>query len=226
MPSMARWDLSSSTVSTKLLIALTGLALVLYLIVHLAGNLIFFLGPASFNGYAHTLVSNPLILPVEIGLAAIFIVHIYEAVVMWLGNRSARPDRYYKKAWRGAPSRKSPASSTMIYTGLLTLLFVVLHVKTFRYGVYYQVANSEERDLYRLVREVFQNPVVVAFYELCLVLVGFHLWHGFASAFESLGVDQRRYTPRILLASKILAIVLGAGFLFIPLWIYFAGGRS
>jgi succinate dehydrogenase / fumarate reductase cytochrome b subunit len=222
---MARWSVSFSTVSTKLLVALTGLALVLYLVVHLAGNLVFLLGPARFNGYAHALVSNPLILPVEIGLAAIFIVHVYETAVMWLANRSARPERYFRKAWQGRPSRKSAASSTMIYTGLLTLVFVVLHVKTFRFGVYYQVPNSDERDLYRLVRQVFQNPVVVGFYEVCLVLVGFHLWHGFSSAFDSLGIDQPRYTPRILLAGKVLAVVLGAGFLFIPLWIHFAGGR-
>jgi succinate dehydrogenase / fumarate reductase cytochrome b subunit len=213
-------------VSSKLLIGLTGLALVLYLVVHLAGNLVILLGAAKFNGYAHLLISNPLVLPVEIGLVAIFILHVYKTIVMWFASRAARPDRYYAKRWKGAPSRKNVASSTMIYTGLLTLAFVILHVKTFKYGAEYIVANSDQRDLYRLVVEVFQNPVSVGFYEVCLLLVGFHLWHGFASAFESLGIDQPRYTPGILLAGKILATILGAGFLFIPLWIYFAGGRS
>jgi succinate dehydrogenase / fumarate reductase, cytochrome b subunit len=221
-----RGNVYSSTVSSKLLIGLTGLALVLYLVVHLAGNLVMLLGAATFNAYAHALISNPLILPVEIGLAAIFVVHVYTAIVMWLNNRVARPDRYVAKRWKGAPSRKNVASSTMIYTGLLTLVFVILHVKTFKFGTEYLVANGDERDLYRLVVEVFHNPVAVGFYEVCLVLVGFHLWHGFASAFESLGIDQPRYTPIILLASKALAIVLAAGFLFIPLWIYFTGGRS
>jgi succinate dehydrogenase / fumarate reductase cytochrome b subunit len=221
-----RWTVTASTVATKLLIALTGLSLVLYLVVHLAGNLLLLLGPATFNGYAHALVSNPLIVPVEIGLAALFLIHVYETIVMWFANRRARPDPYEAKAWAGGPSRKSVASSTMIYTGLLTLAFVVLHVRTFRYGVVYRVPGTGERDLYRLVLEVFRDPLAVVFYEVALVLVGFHLWHGFTSALESLGLDHPRYTPLIVLAGRILAIAIAAGFLFIPLWVHFLGGAS
>jgi len=220
-----RWRPYSSTVGSKLLIALTGLALIAYLVLHLAGNLLLFLGPETFNSYAHTLVSNPLIVVVEVGLAAIFLLHIYETFVTWLRNRRARPQGYYKKEWAGGASRKSVASTTMIYTGALTLLFVVLHVRTFRYGVYYQVAGSEERDLYRLVLEVFRHPVNVGFYEIALVLVGLHLWHGFASAVESIGGNHPRYTPLVINAGKVIAVILAGGFLFIPLWVHFAGGR-
>ena len=221
----SRWKPLSSSVTEKFLIAATGLALVLYLVVHLAGNLLLFLGPQRFNAYAHALISNPLVVPVEIGLLAIFLVHVYKTVVMWWRNRAARPQPYYRKRWAGGPSRKSWASTTMIYTGALTALFVVLHVRSFKYGTYYQVAGSEVRDLHRLVTEFFQSPVNVAFYEACLVLLGFHLWHGFASAFESLGADRPGFAPRVLLASKLLAVVLGGGFLAIPLWVYFFGGR-
>ncbi len=214
----------SSSVVEKFLIAATGLVLVLYLVLHLAGNLLLFLGPERFNGYAHALVSNPLVVPAEIGLLAIFLVHVYKTVVMWWRNRAARPLGYYRTEWAGGPSRKSWASTTMIYTGALTAVFVVLHVRSFKYGTYYPAAGSDVRDLYRLVIEFFQSPVNVIFYEACLVFLGFHLWHGFASAFESLGADRPGFAPRLLLASKLVAIVIAGGFLTIPLWVYFFGG--
>lgn len=221
---MPRWKPLSSSVGEKLLIALTGLALFLYLVIHLAGNTLLFLGPQRFNGYAHLLITNPLIIPVEIGLAAIFVLHIWKTVVMWWRNRHARATPYYQKRWAGDPSRKSLASTTMIYTGLLTVVFVVLHVWNFKYGPTGEVAG--QRDLFGLVTRFFHSPLNVAFYEICLVLLGFHLWHGFSSAFESLGGDEPRYTPRILLAGKVLAIVIAGGFVLIPLWAFFTGGRS
>ena len=220
-----RWKALSSSVAEKFLIAATGLALVLYLVVHLAGNALLFLGPATFNDYAHALISNPLVIPAEIGLLAIFILHVYKTVVMWWRNRSARPEAYARKRWAGGPSRKSLASTTMIYTGLVTAVFVVLHVRAFKYGAYYQVEGSEARDLYRLVIEFFQSPFNVVFYEVCLVLLGFHLWHGFWSAFESLGGDERAVRPRVLLVSKVVAVIIAGGFVAIPLWVYF-GGRA
>jgi succinate dehydrogenase / fumarate reductase cytochrome b subunit len=220
-----RWNAFSSSVAEKFLIALTGLALFLYLVVHLAGNALLFLGPETFNGYAHMLITNPLVIPAEIGLAAIFVVHVYKTAVMWWHNRAARPDGYVRRRWAGGPSRKSLASTTMIYTGAVVAVFVVLHVWAFKYGPYYQVEGEETRDLYRLVVEFFQSPLNVVFYEVCLVLLGFHLWHGFASAFESLGADEPRYTPRVLLLGKILAVLIAGGFVAIPLWVYF-GGRA
>jgi succinate dehydrogenase / fumarate reductase, cytochrome b subunit len=219
-----RWNPLASTVAEKLLIALTGLALFLYLVLHLAGNSLLFFAPQRFNGYAHFLISNPLIIPVELGLAAIFILHVWKTVAMWWRNRGARPEPYYEKRWAGAPSRKSVASTTMIYTGLLTVFFVVQHVWTFKYGPTGEVAG--ERDLYGLVTRFFSHPLYVVFYEVCLVLLGLHLWHGFSSAFESLGGDEPRYTPRVILAGKVLAVIIGGGFVFIPLWVFFTGGRS
>ena len=218
-----RWNAFSSSVAEKFLIALTGLALFLYLIVHLAGNALLFFGPATFNGYAHALISNPLVIPAEIGLAGIFLLHVYKTSVMWWRNRAARPATYVRKRWAGRPSRKSLASTTMIYTGVFIAIFVVLHVKAFKYGAYYQVEGGEARDLYRLVVEFFQSPLNVVFYEVSLVLLGFHLWHGFSSAVESLGADEPRFTPRVLLLGKALAVVIGGGFFAIPLWVYFGG---
>jgi succinate dehydrogenase / fumarate reductase, cytochrome b subunit len=219
-----RWNAYSSSVAEKLLIALTGLALFLYLVVHLIGNSLLFLGPSTFNGYAHVLISNPLIIPVELGLAAIFVLHVWKTVAMWWHNRGARPEPYYKKRWAGGASRKSLASSTMIYTGSLIALFVILHVRAFKYGPAAELDGT--RDLYGLVFGFFRSPLNVTFYEICLALLGFHLWHGFSSAFESLGGDEPRYTPKVLLLGKVLAIVLAGGFFFIPLWAFFVGGRA
>jgi succinate dehydrogenase / fumarate reductase, cytochrome b subunit len=219
-----RWNAYSSTVAEKLLIALTGLALVLYLVVHLIGNSLLFLGASTFNGYAHVLISNPLVVVIELGLAAIFVLHVWKTVAMWWRNRGARPEPYYRKRWAGGPSRKTMASTTMIYSGALIAIFVVLHVRAFKYGPAGEIAG--QRDLYGLLVNFFRSPLNVAFYEVCLVLLGLHLWHGFSSAFESLGGDEPRYTPKLLVFGKVLAFVLAGGFVFIPLWAFFVGGRA
>ena len=104
----------SSSVGTKLLIGFTGLLLFAYLIVHLAGNLMVFAGEETFNHYSHTLVSNPLVVPIEIGLLLVFLVHVYKTIAMWTANTRARTIGYEKKQWADHTSRKSIASSTMI----------------------------------------------------------------------------------------------------------------
>jgi succinate dehydrogenase cytochrome b subunit len=211
----------SSSIGTKLLIGLTGLALFAYLILHLAGNAIIFFGRDTFNEYSHRLISNPLVVPVEIGLLLIFLLHVYKAVTMWIGNQAARPVRYQKKAFAGHTSRKSIASSTMIATGLVLLLFVLIHVRQFKYGAWYVTkADASIRDLYRTEIEVFQQPFWVAFYVLCTLLVGLHLRHGISSGFQSLGLDHPLYTRRLVTWGIIGAIVIGGGFAIIPLWVY------
>src|SRR6186713_2637307 len=96
----------ASSVGTKILIGLTGLALFIYLVIHIAGNLMVFFGPAIFNKYAYTLEGNPLILIVELGLLAIFLLHVFKTVKMFLQNQSARPAKYERKKAAGRPSRK------------------------------------------------------------------------------------------------------------------------
>jgi succinate dehydrogenase cytochrome b subunit len=216
----------TSSIGSKILIAVTGLCLFLYLILHLAGNLLVFAGPTIFNGYSHQLISNPLLVPVEILLLAVFLLHIYKVVRMWVANRGARPVAYARKEWAGHTSRKSFSSATMILSGAIILLFVVLHVRMFKYGPEYSVPGTNIRDLYRLEMEIFSNPITVAFYVLCLLVVGSHLWHGISSAFQSLGVDHPRYTPWIRAAGQILALIIAAGFIVIPIWVYLVGSRS
>jgi succinate dehydrogenase / fumarate reductase cytochrome b subunit len=220
----SRLGVFSSSVGTKILIGATGLALFLYLVVHIAGNLMVFFGPATFNKYAYTLEGNPLLPMVEIGLLLIFLLHIYKTVRMFIANNQARPVRYVKKRYAGPPSRKSLASSTMIVSGLWLFIFVIIHVKAFRYGTEYPWPAGG-RDLYRLELENFASPFVVAFYLISMVIVGSHLWHGIASAFQSLGADQPRWTPRVLVFGKTVAVLIAVGFMVIALWAHFTAAH-
>ena len=198
---------SSSSIGSKILIALTGLGLAVFLIGHLAGNLLFLVGPQAFNDYSHKLVSNPLIYAVELGLLAVFFLHVGKTVAGYLANRAARPTPYAVRRWartKNPKSRKSVASSTMILTGTVTALFVVTHLATFKFGPYYESPDGI-RDLYRLQLQVFSSPAYVAFYLVAMGVIFFHLWHGLSSAAQSLGVDQPLWTPRILIAGRVLA---------------------
>jgi succinate dehydrogenase / fumarate reductase cytochrome b subunit len=213
--------LGTST-GTKILIAVTGLALFAYLPIHLAGNLLVFAGRDTFNKYSHLLVSNPLIYVMEAGLLAIFLLHIYKAVTNFAANRKARPQPYLKKEWAGYKSRKSPASATMIWTGVWTLLFIAVHLQGIKFGAHYEMAGEpgHVRDLYRTQFEVLTNPLNAAFYLVSMGIIGFHLWHGFWSAWQSLGLGSSRYTPRLVAVSKAFAVLLSGGFIFIVLCVF------
>jgi succinate dehydrogenase cytochrome b subunit len=223
MPSRRR--VFSSSVGMKLLIGVTGLALFVYLVIHIVGNLMVFFGPAAFNKYAYTLESNPLLPIIEIGLLLIFLIHVYKTVRMFLENQTARPIRYAKKKYAGRPSRKTLASSTMIVSGLWLLVFIVIHVKAFRYGIEYEWPAGG-RDLYRLEMENFVSPLTVGFYVLSMLVVGSHLWHGISSSLQSLGLDHPRWTPRIIVAGKVFAVAIAGGFIVIALWVHFTGAHS
>ena len=211
----------SSSVGTKLLIGLTGLALFAYLILHLIGNALIFAGPDLFNEYSHALISNPLILPIEIGLLAIFLLHVYKAVTNYFANQAARPAGYAMKTLAGHTSRKSVASSTMIWSGLVIFLFILVHVKQFKYGPWYQTAGENPiRDLARIEFELFSQPLWVAFYVACTLLVGLHLRHGISSGLQSLGVDHPVYTRRLTMWGVVFAVIIGGGLAFIPIWVY------
>jgi succinate dehydrogenase / fumarate reductase, cytochrome b subunit len=221
-----RQSFFSSTVGSKLLVALTGLALFGFLVLHLLGNLLLYFGPATFNHYSHQLISNPLVYPAEIGLIAVFLLHAWKAVTLTLASSRARPSAYAEKRSAGYPTRKNWASSTMIVSGLFLLVFVPVHVRTFKFGPYYEAAEAGVRDLSRLVVEIFSSPAYVAFYAVAMVVVGFHLWHGISSAFQTVGADNNRFTPLIRRFGWTMTVIIAGGFITIPLWIYFFGGRS
>jgi succinate dehydrogenase / fumarate reductase cytochrome b subunit len=216
----------SSSVGTKILVGITGLALFLYLIIHIAGNLLVFFGPAVFNNYAYVMEwKNPLLPAIEIALLLVFLLHVYKTVRMFLDNQAARPVRYAQKKYAGKPSRKTFASSTMIASGLWLLAFIVIHVKAFRFSPEYDWPAGG-RDLYRQELENLSNPLMVAFYVLSMIVVGSHLWHGVSSGFQSLGADHPTWTPRLLLAGRVFAVAIAGGFMIIAVWVYLQqGGR-
>lgn len=215
----------SSTVGTKVLIAVTGLGLFIFLILHLIGNTLFFVGPETFNEYSHALISNPAIYLIEAGLLLVFVLHVFKAATNWAANRRARPAGYHLKKPAGHTSRKGLSSTTMIVSGAITFVFVVLHLRTFKFGPWYETAGGV-RDLHRLMVEVFSHPVYVVSYVVCMILIGMHLRHGIASAFQSLGANHPRYTPGLVRLGTTLAILIGGGFAIIPVLVFLFGGRS
>jgi succinate dehydrogenase / fumarate reductase cytochrome b subunit len=220
----SRSRLFSTSVGTKILIGITGVALVLYLLIHIAGNMVVFLGPEAYNRYAYVLEGSPLLPIIEIGLLLVFLIHIFKTVRMYVANRGLRPVRYVQKKYAGAPSRKTLASSTMIVSGLWLLAFLIVHVKTFRFGVE-EEWPAGGRNLYLLEMQAFTNPLMVAFYVISMVVVGSHLWHGVSSAFQSLGLDKPAWTRFILPAGKALAVLIAAGFIIIAVWAHLNGVR-
>lgn len=210
----------STSVGTKLVIGVTGFALFLYLVIHIAGNLLVFFGPDVFNQYAYAMEErNPALPLIEIALLLVVLFHVYKTVRMSLANQRARPVGYLQKKPAGRPSRKSLASSTMIVSGLWLLAFLVVHVKAFRFSPVHPWGDGG-RDLYRQEMENLANPFVVLFYVVSMVIVGSHLWHGVSSALQSLGVDHPTWTPRFLAAGKIFAVAIAGAFIAIAIWVY------
>ena len=219
----SRGRVFASSVGTKLLIGLTGLALFIYLIIHVSGNSLVMVGPAAFNGFHATMTANPLLPLIEIGLLIVFLVHIYKTVRMFLANQQARPVRYQMKRPAGRPSRKSLASTTMIVTGLWLTIFLLIHVKAFRFPA---AGPDALHDLYALEMQNLSHPLTVVFYVISVLMVGSHLWHGGTSALQSLGFDHPRWTPRLLVVGRVAAVAIAGLFIIITLWVFFSGGRA
>ncbi len=207
-------DLLESSIAKKISVALAGILLVGFLAVHLAGNLFLLEGPQAFNGYAEHLANNPLLPAAEILLAALFLWHIAAALVTRAQNRKARPEGYQSQRAKGG---RTWGSRSMTATALLLLAFLIVHLKSFRFA-------SDRSDLYALVMKDFQNKYYVGFYVLAMGALALHLSHGIQSAFQTFGVNHPRYTPWIKRTSVVVAVLLAAGFAFLPVWALVAGG--
>ena len=202
----------TSSIGKKQIMALTGFGLVGFTATHLLGNLLILVGPDAFNLYAYKLTSNPLIYVAEAGLAGMFFLHIALAVLLKLQNMSARPHGYYLKAKTGRG--ETFASSTMPYTGIILLIFIIIHLLNFKFGSNYATTldGVQVRDLYRTVVEYFANPLYVAWYVFAMVALGIHTSHGFQSMFQSWGFNHSKYTPLIQTVSLIYGVSVAEGF--------------
>lgn len=213
-----------SSVGKKILTGITGIFLSLFVLGHMGGNINLFIGPDAFNSYTKKLESLGLLLYViEIGLVSVFVIHAIIGISIYLKKREARPEPYMKVGDAGGNSQKSVSSVTMIWTGLIMFAFTILHLITFKYGPHYTttIDGVQMRDLYRLVIEVFQSPSYTFGYVIVMILLGFHLRHGFWSAFQSLGLTNPRFKAIVYGLGIFLSFVLAIGFLSMPLCIYF-----
>ncbi len=221
----------SSSVGRKYLMAASGIALFGFIIMHLAGNLTLYCPDATaFNSYVQKLYSmGDFLYVAELGLAGLFLFHAVLAIWITAKNRAARDQSYAMSKSKGGPSKSSAASRTMIVSGLAMLGFLVLHIWQFRFGpgieqgYVTEIGGEATRDLHRLVVETFQNPLYTGIYCVVMVILGFHLRHGFWSAFQSLGATNPRTLKPLQCLAVILAVIIAAGFFFIPLSIYLRG---
>jgi len=205
----------------KIVMAVTGLALIVFLIGHLTGNLLLLFSADKFNTYAHALVSNPLIYVAEAGLIFLFAMHAVQGVLTARANRAARGQRYeVARATESKRSKKGWSSTFMIVSGAVLLIFVPLHVWSFKFGAYYEGVGGQ-RDLARLVFEAFSRPEVALVYVVALALMGTHLWHGFWSAHQTLGVTHKGLNGILHKLGMGVAVLLTAGFISIPMLILF-----
>lgn len=227
MPSLK--NALSSQVGRKIMTGITGIGLMLFLIGHLVGNLSIFGSADAFNIYTKTLMDlGPLLYVIEAGLAFFFLYHTILGVSIWLGRRKARPEAYDTYKSRGGPSHQSLASRSMIITGSVILIFLILHIIHFKFGADYStmIEGQQARDLRRLVIEEFQKTGIVIGYVFVLLLAILHLSHGFWSAFTSLGMKHGETSKKVQAAAYVFGIVIMLGFIFIPLYIYFTGGEG
>lgn len=218
-----------SQVGRKILTGITGIGLIIFIIAHLLGNLQLFGDAQAFNEYTYALESLGWILYVlEAGLVVAFLLHAYLGISIWLKRRKARPEGYNTYNSKGGPSHQTWASKSMIFTGIVMLIFLVTHLSTFKFGATETIMlnGHEARDLKALVINTFQNPIYAFGYTAVMILLGFHLGHGFWSAFTSLSMKHNQYSAFIYTVGVIFAVLMAVGFLFIPLYIYFTGGQG
>ncbi len=212
--------LYNSSIGKKLVVGCTGLLLCTYLVVHLAGNLLLFKndGGASFDRYAEFLPSLLIIRIVEIGLFAIFVIHIVTATILWFLNRQARPQGYAVNSQR---ENSSLFSRTMFVSGSIVYIFLVLHMRSFWYPsrFHHELIPS----MYAAVVEVFANPLYIALYVVAMVLLGFHLRHGFQSAFQTFGVKHVKYATLIEAVGTIFWFFIPLAFASIPIYFLVRG---
>ena len=214
-----------NSVTKKQIMGITGLLLSGFLISHLLGNVLLVVGPAAFNKYSYTLTSNPLIYLAEVILGSIAVIHILLAMKLVLENKAARPQGYHmrKHSGRGA----TLASATMPYTGIVALIFIITHILGLKLGTHYEtsVDGIVMRDMYRTTIEYLQDPLHLLWYVVAVCTLGFHVSHGFWSAFQSLGLNHPKYMPKIKCLSTLFGLLVAVGFSALAIFCYFQGGR-
>lgn len=216
-----------SSVGRKIVMSLSGLFLVLFLAVHLAGNLQILKSDngEAFNVYTKFMTSNPVIKLISYSLYFTILLHTIQGILIARLNRKAKGSGYAINS----NTNLSFFGKYMIHLGIIIFIFLIIHLYQFWFKmkmgvipeVFYEGSSEPYMDLYLIVVEAFKNSGYVIFYVLSMVLIGFHLWHGFQSAFQSLGLNHKKYNPIIKGIGMIYSIAVAIGFAIIPIYIYF-----
>lgn len=220
----------TSSLGQKLIMSLTGLFLILFLVVHLGGNLQLLVddGGEAFNKYTKKMTTSPLIKTISYGLYFFILLHAVQGLLLWAKNRAARGMQYAVKVTR-ATQTNAFAAKNMAMLGILILVFLGIHMGDFWLKmkmhqvsyVTYPGSDESYADLYERVMISFKEPWIVIVYLISMIGLAFHLLHGFQSAFQTLGINHEKYTPFIKWVGRIYAIIIPLGFAIIPIYYFF-----
>ena len=211
----------STSVGQKLVMGATGLLLCGFLAVHLAGNLLLFQGAEHYNKYAHKLHENELLPLAEAGLLVLFLLHIILAFTTTAWNTGARPVGYREKQSKLTGGLMIQPHNFMFLTGVVVLGFLLLHLSDMRMAEWdFRLTHDPTATPAENALRVLKDPISATVYMLGSLVLGFHLLHGFQSAFRSLGLNHPKYTPYIAKLGILFAAVIGLGFASLPFWFY------
>ena len=219
---MAKESFLHSTIGRKFVVGLTGFFLITFLVIHVSINSTILLGDegATFNAASHFMAYNWLIRAMEVGLFAGFILHIVMTLQLYFQNRSKRPVGYVKT---DGQANSKWYSRSMALLGTLLLIFLIIHINNFwSHKLIHIYINGEEvTDYYTNIKETFATWYVVVFYIGAFVALAYHLLHGFPSAFQTLGLNHKKYTPLIKGLGTAFSIIVPGLFAAIALAVHF-----
>lgn len=218
-------DMLTSTLGRKLIMALTGLFLILFLVVHLLGNLQLLKDDngEAFNRYADFMGHNPLIQTISIGNFFFIALHIVTSILLTLKNKAARPVQY---AYSNMGKSSSWASRNMMLLGTIVLIFLVVHLQAFWAKSKFGGLNNTTLDgksvhnLYEATQVAFAEAWIVGLYVLSMIGLAFHLFHGFKSSFQTLGLNHKKYSPIIHHIGVAFAVFVPAAYACIPVLMF------
>lgn len=210
-----------STIGQKQLMGITGLLWSGFVLSHMAGNMLILVSAEKYNRYGHAIVSNPFLIVAELLLVLTLALHIVKGFAVTYKNKRAKP--IPASVSLSGEKNSSFAVKTMIFQGVIILVFIVLHLLTFKYGTLYTVnyGDGEIRDLHKLIVEVFQIPTYAFGYMACMIVLCLHLSHGFYSSFQTLGFNHPSYSPKLKMLGHVFAAIVSLGFLSQPFYVYF-----
>jgi len=213
----------NSSIGKKFVMAVTGVCLLLFLIIHLINNLTLYGGPELFNTVVKNLdLIKPLVRVIEAILVAIFVLHIFNGVRLWIENKKARPVNY---KINGSSQNSDLFSRTMFVTGSIIFIFLVIHLRSFWVSFNMGHPLAKEHQYYQILINYFSDPIYSILYVVAVILLGFHLNHGFQSAFQTFGWNNKKYFPIIEKLGLIYTIIMVIGFASIPIYFLLFGGN-